>query len=256
MLNTKTLRKYIQAPIDDFRGLGDVLDTPHGPMIFQDNGADVLAVAHLDVVDRTRPKMKDGVVRCPQLDDRLGAWVLLDVLPKMGIKCNILLTDSEEIGQSTAQYFAEDTRYNWAFSFDRSGTDAVLYEYETPELVNLLGDYGIPVGWGSFSDICSLNLGVSAINFGVGYHNQHTRQCYADLRDTQQAVDKFARFYQDNKNTRFDHVDDYVDDRFDWSNEDITEGYTSCEWDHLATQYGYQDVDTFRDIWQEYQNNC
>ncbi len=247
MLNTRNLFKRLTDPISAFRALGETIDTPHGPLIFQDNGAKVLAVAHLDSVGTARSRLKNGIVRCPQLDDRLGAWVLLDVLPKLGVCCDILLTDSEEKGQSTAQYFTETDRYNWVCEFDREGTDVVLYDWETDSLCSLLEGYGFPIGWGSYSDICALRLDVSAINFGVGYHRQHTRHCYADLRETEAMVKRFVRFYSDQKGERLEHTPaDYVD---------YVDDYVKWEWEHLAHQYGYTDVDEFREEWAEYQSN-
>ncbi len=247
MLNTRNLYRRLTEPISAFRALGETIDTPHGPLIFQDNGAKVLAVAHLDSVDTSRPRLSKGIVRCPQLDDRLGAWIVLDVLPRLGVNCDILLTDSEEKGQSTAQYFTETDRYNWVCEFDREGSDVVLYDYETEPLSDLLESYGFPIGWGSFSDICSLRLDVSAINFGVGYHRQHTPHCFADLRETESMLRRFARFYSDQKGKRLEHNPaGYADD---------SDEYSKWEWEHLAHQYGYTDVDEFREVWAEYENN-
>jgi hypothetical protein len=192
--------------LNAFRSLGDVTETLHGPMIYQDNGADILAVAHLDYVDYTRPRFQKHKVFCPQLDDRLGAWVILDLLPSLGLKYDVLLTDSEERGQSTAQYFKANKEYRWVFEFDRAGTDVVMYEFETPQLCDVLQDSGFEVGFGSFTDICELSdLGCAAFNFGVGYYNQHTRQCYANLRHTARNVSKFLEFFNRYEDTRFEH---------------------------------------------------
>lgn len=180
----------------DFAEFGDVTHTKDGAMIFADNGASMLGVAHLDYVGWSKPRFKGGIVYCPQLDDRLGAWVLLDVLPKLGIKFDLLLTDSEELGRSTAQYFDAPREYNWIFEFDRAGIDAVMYEYETPEYCDMLASVGYEIGDGSFTDICSLtHLGCAGFNFGTGYHQQHTDECYAALDETKLSVDRFAKLY-------------------------------------------------------------
>ena len=194
-------------------------------------------------------------MRCTQLDDRLGAWVLLDILPKMGIHCDILLTDSEESGQSTAKYFTDTDRYNWIFEFDRAGTDVVLYEYKTDQLCELLEGYGFQIGYGSFSDICFLDPEVSAINFGVGYHRQHTRHCYARLRDTEAMVNRFAQFYSDQKDERLEHTPSYtrISDCDELCNKD--ELYNKHKWEYHAGNYGYTDIDKFREEWSEYQNS-
>lgn len=192
----KQLRKTCLAQITAFERLGDVEQTPHGPLIHIDRGSKVLAVAHLDHVVKTRPVMRDTVISCGQLDDRLGAWVILFLLPYLGINVDVLLTDSEETGQSTAQYFVPPKDYNWVVEFDRRGTDVVLYQYDSPSNRELLEEAGFSIGVGSFSDISYLDIGVSGFNIGVGYHNEHTRFCYADLRDTIDNVALFADFYR------------------------------------------------------------
>ena len=280
MLDTKNLFKYLRAPIDAFRDIGDTIDTPHGPLIFQNNGAKVLAVAHLDTVLDAKPRWKGkGSKRriiAPQLDDRLGVWVIMEVLPKLGIQVDVLLTDSEETGNSTAQYFAETNHYNWAFSFDRAGLDVVMYEYETQALRDVLQGYGYNIGWGSFSDICDLKTGTACMNFGVGYYKQHSYKCYAKMSETEYAIDMFQEFYEDYKDTPLPHVPDmdssnrweeyeyrerYIDDgctnsRGDWEPADCHVDYrprTYDNWGHLAAQYGYEDVEAFIKEWEEYE---
>jgi hypothetical protein len=172
-------------------------------------GNRVLAVAHLDTVLREDSQISKTLtgnyeVWSPQLDDRLGAWVLLDVLPQFGLagEYDILLTDLEEVGQSTAEHFKTNKKYNWIFEFDRQGTDVVMYEYDTPKHRELLTDAGFEVGIGSFTDICYLeHLGCAGFNFGVGYHGQHSKNCYAKLRDTLGMVAKFRRFFHEHKDT-------------------------------------------------------
>src|SRR5690242_20490593 len=58
---------------------GDRLNVPdnRGTLIFRDNGADVLLVAHVDHIaepDLIVPRTRGMVVRHPGLDDRLGCW--------------------------------------------------------------------------------------------------------------------------------------------------------------------------------------
>src|SRR5262249_10213773 len=99
---------------------------------FADNGSDVLGVAHLDTVQNAHfgslIKLKgEKVLLSPRLDDRLGVYIITSLLPKFGVTCDWLLTTGEEIGCSSAANFRTDKSYNWAFSFDRSGDDVVLY---------------------------------------------------------------------------------------------------------------------------------
>ena len=46
------------------------------------------------------------MVHSGALDDRLGAYIILDLLPKLGINVDVLLTVGEEQGRSTANFFA------------------------------------------------------------------------------------------------------------------------------------------------------
>ena len=194
----KSLNKTCNARIEDFRVLGDVTDTKDGQLIYIDRGCDTLGVAHLDYVDFVPARLHKNRVYCPQLDDRLGAWVLLYLLPYLDVECDILLTDSEEVGRSTAKYFEPAKEYNWMFEFDRRGTDVVMYEYDSPENRELLDDHEFEVGYGSFSDISYLgHLGITGFNFGVGYHHEHTRRCYANLIDTLTQANKFVGFWDE-----------------------------------------------------------
>ena len=112
-------------------GIGDTINCPNGgQLIYRDNGAKVLAVAHLDYVGWTHPYFtRHGRrINAMQLNDRLGAWVILDLLHDLGLdpdKYDILLCDMEEVGDSTAQFFKPKKQYNWIFEFDRAGTDFV-----------------------------------------------------------------------------------------------------------------------------------
>ena len=131
-----------------------------GPRFYyhQDNGSEILAVAHLDNVQEVRKTavtMTGAAVLSSALgglDDRLGAYVILELLPALGMQFDILLTTDEETCQSTAEMFTPTKQYDWMIEFDRGGSDVVLYDYETPELVKLVVDRA-PVETGSDPDI-------------------------------------------------------------------------------------------------------
>lgn len=175
----------------------------------------ILAVAHTDVQGTgiTAPQLSYDrkLVKARQLDDRLGVWLLLHYLPTVLPKdqpYDILLTDNEERGRSTAMYFnqPEGKQYNWIFEFDRRGTDVVMYDYETPELKNLLKAYGFEVGVGSYTDICMLShLNCAGFNFGTAYHNEHSNDCWADFSKLFEQVNRFIPFYSEWYNKRFKH---------------------------------------------------
>lgn len=178
---------------------------------YKDNGSDILAVAHLDTVQSDRgTQVTDTasglLVTSGALDDRLGAYVILEMLPRLGIVCDWLLTTDEEMGATTAEDFATDKAYNWIIEFDRGGTDVVLYQYETDDLSDLVEDSGARVGVGSYSDICALeHLGVAAFNWGVGYADYHSTRSHAWLDDTFRSVARFVKFHKANAETRLPH---------------------------------------------------
>src|SRR4030095_2411465 len=174
---------------------------------YVDNGSAVLGVAHLDTVQDHREASiirvnGERVLLSPVLDDRLGVYIITRLLPRLGIVCDWLLTTGEEIGQSSAELFNAKKAYNWAFSFDRSGTDVVLYHYEHKALKRLLRRAGFKIGNGTFSDLSFLNADCSGINFGCGYHSAHSPHAYAILSETFSMVGKFRQFWHAFKNVR------------------------------------------------------
>lgn len=189
--------------------------------LFKDNNARILAVVHLDTVVSTDTNWtfqqavlghnnnKRHLLWNAQLDDRLGAYILMDLLPKyLGQHAyDILLTTDEESSNSTAEDFVlpAGKDYNWIFQFDRRGTGAVLYGYEDKAWRETV-DAFLPVETGSFSDICKLyDLGVKGLNVGTGYHAEHQELCYMNVDETIDQVTKFIHFYNLHKNTKFPH---------------------------------------------------
>lgn len=191
---------------------------------FRDNNASVLAVAHLDTVvaqNHRTPRYgttKNGpLIVSGALDDRLGAYVILDLLPKLGVTCDWLLTVGEESGMSTAHEFESSKDYDWLIEFDRGGTDVVMYQYEDKTSVEAVEASGAKVGIGSFSDIAFMDrLGVKAFNWGVGYQgNYHSEHGYAYLNNTFSMVAKYLRFHTQNAGVAMLHEpwsENYLDD--------------------------------------------
>lgn len=194
-----------------FTQFGEVTQTANGPYIYKDNGPDVkiLAIAHLDTVQDVRHFYACAInggtmVMNAQLDDRLGAYVLIDLLPKLGLKYDLLLTVGEEQANTTAENFATDKSYNWIFQFDRSGDDAVHYQYYDTQWLAALRGAGFKVAHGSYSDICAMeHLGVCGVNVGVGYYNNHSVYAYAHMEVMAAMVDTFLTFFELYSDTPF-----------------------------------------------------
>lgn len=185
-----------------------------------DNGSPILGVAHLDTV-RSDPAFdyrtvkplkgmkKDALIWSAQLDDRLGAWLILDYLPLCGLTFDVLLTENEEGCQSTAYDFTPRKEYRWMFMFDRAGNDVVMYQYEDDASEKLLEQSGARLGNGTYSCIADLeHVGAKGFNWGCGYENAHYLNCYTRVRTLSAQVRRFAKFYHANKDTRLIHIPD------------------------------------------------
>jgi hypothetical protein len=201
---------HLVKPIENYYPIGQVVNTSNGMYIYQDNKADVLLVAHLDSVP-TAPcfqVLDNDVLLAPNLDDRLGAYTILDVLPNY-IEADILLTENEEIGQSTARHFEPSHQYNWIFEFDRRGTDLVMYQYDNSQARALLETMGNgEIGIGSYTDIVDLGyLNTMAINWGIGFYNEHTDQSCMSISAWAKQVEKFLGFYEYAKDIVIDFND-------------------------------------------------
>lgn len=181
---------------------------------FRDNGSSVLAVAHLDTVspaDERAAHFADTaaglVVHSRALDDRLGAYIILEMLPRLGITYDWLLTTGEESGQSTAGHFTPAKDYDWIIEFDRGGTDVVMYQYDDSDTRKAVRAAGARVGDGIFSDICYLeHLGVKGFNWGTGYRDYHSRRSHAYLEDTFAMVGRYLRFHEANAGLVMPHT--------------------------------------------------
>lgn len=182
---------------------------PIGKYWFKDNGSNILAVGHLDTV---QPFTHFDVVHfpgkptlfTPVCDDRIGVYVILSLLPAMGIVTDILLTTDEESHNSSAKDFKTEKKYNWIVEFDREETDAVHYQYTDPDWLKAWRDAGFTVTRGMSSDIAYMeNLGVCAMNVGTGYRRGHEVEAYCLLNDLVKNVRKFYGFWTANKDVVF-----------------------------------------------------
>jgi hypothetical protein len=205
-------RKICCADFSYFAKHGTLIgDKPEEQYYFKDNGSKILAVAHLDSVQSVKfcdlLKHPHGWrLYSPSLDDRLGVYVILCMLPKLGIKPDILLTNFEENGDSTAEFFKTEKKYNWMFSFDRTGQDVVSYQYKDKTVDDLLKKHDFESNHGSFSCIGKLeHLKIKGFNFGVGYENYHDMYAYAPLLTVIRQVAKFTRFFLAEKNHHMEH---------------------------------------------------
>lgn len=209
-IDPRVLKERCLSSVDDYfdSGIGEVVHGQDGRYIYIDNGSNVLAVAHLDTVRQDRHYLTDtDFIMVAQLDDRLGVHVILDVLPAAGVVVDVLLTENEEWGMSSAKWFTPSKDYNWMFQFDRSGTDVVMYDYHTQSAETILRSYGFDVGYGSYSDICELtHVGVLGFNFGTAYYQNHSQTAFLIPSQLHSMLEKFYRFWRDNANVKMEYV--------------------------------------------------
>lgn len=190
---------------------------PEDFYLYRDNGARVLAVAHLDTVGLAHQRgahfldtEAGPVVFSRALDDRLGAYIILELLPALGVEFDILLTVGEESGLSTASFFDTDKHYDYMIEFDRGGTDVVMYQYDDDDTRAAVRAAGARVGEGSFSDIAYLeHLGIKGFNWGVGYRDYHGPRAHAYLDDTFDMVARYLKFHRQNAGVHMPH--EYVE---------------------------------------------
>jgi len=265
------LIRICEAPISAFSEMGtrysiSPAQAPDDCFFFVDRGASILAVAHLDTVCQDRqcsiaPTAAGPVVHSGALDDRLGAYVILDMLPKLGIKVDVLLTTGEESGCSTARAFdpvdldlVKD--YRWMIEFDRMGTDVVMYQYDDFETDRKVRQFA-QTNTGSFSDVAALgHLGIKGFNWGVGYHDYHGPRGYAFLEDTFEMVAKFVKFHGKYGRTKLVHetkaITPYYSPgrRYDFGSHGWVE--SSEDWEDWDRRPGHSTAINHRDVdWTE-----
>lgn len=191
-------------PIDDiftdFKQSVLDYDSKKQRRIFVDNDAKILFVAHLDTVCTPKIKLitKDRIF-APGLDDRLGCWTAYVLSRKYD--ADLLLTDLEESGKTTAQYH-DCKDYNWVVEFDREGKDVVMYDITNDDFETALEKHWT-TGFGSFSDISMLDTTACCFNLGIGYRLAHSELSYVDKAVYYRQLKKFDKFYRENKDTKF-----------------------------------------------------
>jgi hypothetical protein len=192
--------------------------------------AKILAVAHIDYIGTGKVYCASRKrVRSSALDDRLGVWFALNIERLTGIPVDIVLTDGEESGRSTADRVPDSylNTYNWIVEFDREGLTPVYYGYS--EMEDPLTEAFGSTTWGTYSDISEweTEITVGAYNHGVGYKLQHTEFCQVRITDVRRSLSNFVKMYDMWGDVIIEHDPDMVYQFREFNYEDI------------ARQYGY-----------------
>ena len=211
----------------------------------------VMLIAHLDTVHK-EPVVNVcwdsnyNVAMSPQGiggDDRCGVYMILRVIREL--KCHILFCEDEEIGGVGALQFTHsglNPAVNFLIEFDRKGNnDAVFYDCENMDFIDLLEQYGFKENYGSFSDISTVapHLGVAAVNVSSGYYRQHTTSEYINMREMNTNADRIAKLIRENNGTFYE----YVESPHTWKNwrnySGYTYGYGGKDYGTFGTDYSY-----------------
>ena len=201
------------------RTLGEFQQTDHAGAGFTllNRGGKVLGIAHIDVhpsiASYHQPMKFDGTKFWhPRLDDRLGLHALLHLLPALEIEVDLMLTENEEIGKSTGgseEAILAASKYNWMFMMDRRGVDCANYGYDegTAEWSDALDSHGWDRTHGASSCISKMTrANVKAVNFGVGYTEEHTLECSADAQVFAKQCMRVANFVREFQFHHFLHM--------------------------------------------------
>jgi len=184
---------------------------------FKDNGGNVLLVAHADTVQKgLRFSKNENIIFSPMLDDRLGVALVADYLPSvLSAPVDILITDDEECGNSSARSFVSPKEYNWIAEMDRGGGDVVTYCLDSPDWNSALESAGFTIGSGIYSDICELTDTCCMVNVGIGYDLYHSAKAYANTDTLQQNLVRFVTLFDAYCNQMFEQdASQYQFDKF------------------------------------------
>lgn len=166
--------------------------------LFFDNEGKILLVAHIDTVQEPKiHRITTENIHAQGLDDRLGCAIGHWIMQPLPV--DLLICDYEESGASTAQYHDVKDTYNFIIELDRAGTDFVDYEgmAEPAFITDIKNIVGMNQGWGTFTDLCFLDTKkIGAVNWGIGYHNAHSRSSYAPVKEVMSQIEKLWTFIQ------------------------------------------------------------
>ena len=159
-----------------------------------------MVCAHTDTVSNIHPKafsytnLAESYIcnkeeKLIGADDRLGCWLIQQLILSNSQDFIFALFDQEEVGGIGSADFVNNNAFDTLNGYvscylglDRKGhNEMASYSYESDEFLEVLEKIE---GWvpdmGSFTDVASLAEAgsVSCVNFSVGYYNEHTRNEY------------------------------------------------------------------------------
>ena len=169
----------------------------------------VALVAHCDTVFPHPPKdifydKEANVMWSPQglgADDRAGIYAIIQIIND-DLKPHIIITTGEEsgcigsgkiVGKMTNHPF-DDLKF--MVQLDRRGfRDSVFYQCDNIDFENFVNNFGFETNYGSLSDISVLApvWGIAAVNFSVGYMDEHSKEERLYVDALFNTIDKVGR---------------------------------------------------------------
>jgi len=151
----------------------------------------IALVAHADTVFKLPPSIEHfyydsekDVIWNPEgagADDRAGIFAIILLLKRFKFKPHVIITTGEESGCIGAgkliahmPVFKEPLKF--MIQLDRRNrNDAVYYDCDNLEFEKFITPFGFHTEWGTFTDISVLApvWGVAAVNFSIGYEDEH-----------------------------------------------------------------------------------
>lgn len=177
----------------------------------------VALIAHADTVFKMPPTNfffdnEKGVMWSPDglgADDRAGIFAITKILQDKNLRPHIVITTDEERGcigatKLAMKYpkFPADVKF--LIQLDRRGEkDSVFYDCENPEFEEYVNKFGFETAWGTLSDISVLApaWGVAAVNFSVGYEDEHSFTEILYIQHLYNTIDKVKSILYNVKNT-------------------------------------------------------
>ncbi len=183
--------------------------------VYVDNGAPSLLVAHIDTVQTPR---LDSANRGAGFDDRLGVYLGHTLATERPDLFDLLLTDYEECGRSTAEFFEPTHAYRLVVGLDREGDDYVDYGLASDELRDALARDGFIRGVGSYSDVCIMgHVRCNKFNVGLGIAGSHSAHSTFDQGVFERQTRRLMAFVERHRDTTWpDVVEVEVDEWGPW----------------------------------------
>lgn len=206
----------------------------------------VALVAHADTVFPTPPTefyfdSQKSIMWSPDglgADDRAGIFAILKILQDKHLRPHVIITTDEERGcvgsaKLAMKYPKFPAEVKFLIQLDRRGeNDSVFYDCTNDEFEEYVNKFGFETAWGTLSDISVLApaWGVAAVNFSVGYQNEHSLTETLNIQHLYNTIEKVKKILYDVKHNEVPTFK-YMEKPNKWAslfsgNRDKYSGYT------------------------------